>query len=127
MISPAMVLPDTVPSVHTNCDLFTSTRDKLLPCIEGDSATGTGKLPERGIAGVIEFPKRLNDQKGWKRLQDGSLPLPDWTDYLRSIPGFEAYCTDISKMCLTKMWIRTRMRSLTYMNLTEITTFPQDC
>ena len=98
MISPAMVLPDTVPSVHTNCDLFAPTHDKLLPCIEGDSAesadfdtyttdfdteviyslrkiskrddAGVGKLPERGIASVSELPKRLNDQKSWKRLHD---------------------------------------------------------
>jgi hypothetical protein len=31
---------------------------------------GTGKLPERGIAGASELPKRLNDQKVWKRLHD---------------------------------------------------------
>ena len=31
---------------------------------------GASKLPERGIAGASELPKRLNDQKGWKRLQD---------------------------------------------------------
>jgi len=29
---------------------------------------GAGKLPERVIAGASELPKRLNDQKGWKRL-----------------------------------------------------------
>ncbi len=32
--------------------------------------TGAGKLPERGIAGASELPKRLNDQKGWKRVHD---------------------------------------------------------
>jgi hypothetical protein len=27
---------------------------------------GVGKFPERGITGVSELPKRLNDQKVWK-------------------------------------------------------------
>jgi len=61
------------------------TRDKLLPCIEGDSAesaecdTYTADFDTHVICSLRKI--------------SSSLRLADLTDFLWSVPGFEAYCT----------------------------------
>jgi len=62
------------PQTSTLFDTYTSVFDTqglyCLRKISNRDNTGSGKLPERGIAGASDLPKRLNDQKGWKRLHD---------------------------------------------------------
>jgi hypothetical protein len=58
----------------TDFDTYTSDFDtqgiySLSEISKRDNA-GVGELPEMGITGVSELPKRLNDQKIWKRLHD---------------------------------------------------------